>query len=588
MKESSKGSIKSLSPLLPYIRKYAAPLLTGFLFILIQNYSLVRIPFYMKSILDEIVAENRFYIISGFMLNVLFYTLIEAVSLYLMRKIIISVSRKIEYEIRKRLYNTLLGFEYPFFLNNETGDISSRLTNDLNDVRVLLGPAVMYVPNSLSRIIIFFPILIGLSETLMMIIVPILIFLIFLIFIILPRLRPKFKKIQETTATINNRVWQTVTGMTTIKQNTLEQTETERFRILNKEYIQIQLDMVRLRSFIRPLFIFLFSIIELVILLVGGEKVISGALTIGELLQFNIMISALTFPILSLGWIMSMVQLGISAMERINYILKETAPVRDGKFPEVKNVEKIDIKDLSFSYPGSDKKILCGISMKINKGEMVGITGEVGSGKSTFLDLLSGLLTPEPGMIFINDIDISKMAKDKLHSLFSVVSQEPFLFSGTISENISIGMEEIDDEEIRKTISIASLDTDVNSFPDKYQQRVGERGITLSGGQKQRMAIARALANPSPVLLFDDPLSSVDSETETKILSNLKKMRKRGEENIFDTVFIISHRISALKECDNIYVFKDGKILESGNHGELIKNRGKYYLISMMQQMENE
>ncbi|MCK5221203.1 MAG: ABC transporter ATP-binding protein, partial [Candidatus Aminicenantes bacterium] len=252
-----------------------------------------------------------------------------------------------------------------------------------------------------------------------------------------------------------------------------------------------------------------------------------------------------------------------------------------------KNVEKIDIKDLSFRYPGSDKKVLSGISMKITKGEMVGITGEVGSGKSTFLDLLSGLLTPEPGMIFINDIDISKMAKDKLHSLFSVVSQEPFLFSGTISENISIGMEEIDDEEIRKTISIASLDTDVNSFPDKYQQRVGERGITLSGGQKQRMAIARALANPSPVLLFNDPLSSVDSETETKILSNLKKMRERGDENIFDTVFIISHRISALKECDNIYVFKDGKILESGNHSELIKNRGKYYLISMMQQMEN-
>lgn len=181
----------------------------------------------MKGLLDEIVGDNRFPVISALMIKVIIFTFIEAVSLFLMRKIIISVSRKIEYEIRRRLYNTLLGFEYPFFLENETGDLSSRITNDLNDVRVLLGPAVMYVPNALSRIVIFFPVLIGLSGTLMLIIVPMLAVLVFLIFTILPRLRPKFKKIQETTATINNRVWQTITGMTTIKQNTLEHTEAE-------------------------------------------------------------------------------------------------------------------------------------------------------------------------------------------------------------------------------------------------------------------------------------------------------------------------------------------------------------------------
>lgn len=587
-KGNNRGSIKSLYPLLPYLRKYLVPLLSGFVFILIQNYSLVRIPFYMKNILDEIVSANRFFIISGLMVKVLIFTFIEAVSLYLMRKIIISVSRKIEYEIRKRLYNLLLGFEYPFFLKNETGDISSRLTNDLNDVRVLLGPAIMYVPNALSRIIIFFPILIGLSKTLMLIIVPILAFLIFLIFTILPRLRPKFKKIQETTATINNRVWQTVTGMTTIKQNTLEQTETERFRTLNSEYVRIQLDMVKLRSFIRPLFIFLFSIIELVILFVGGGMVISGSLTIGELLQFNIMISALTFPILSLGWIMSMVQLGISAMERINYILEESPPVRYVELPPGKDVESIKIKNLSFSYPGSEKKVLNNINLTIKKGEMIGITGEVGSGKSTFLDLLSGLLTPDPAMIFVNGIDTSEMDKSNLHSLFSVVSQDPFLFSGTITDNISIGMEKVDGERVREVVSIASLDTDVDSFPDKYEQKVGERGITLSGGQKQRMAIARALSNPSPVLLFDDPLSSVDSKTETKILSNLKKIRSAGSENVFRTVLITSHRISALKECDKIYMFKNGEIIESGDHNELIKNKGKYYLVSLMQQMEEK
>jgi len=588
LKGKNKGSFRALYPLIPYIKKYTLPLLGGFLFILIQNYSLVKIPFFMKSLLDEIVGENKFYVISGLMIKVIVFTFIEAVSLYLMRKIIISVSRKIEYEIRKRLYNTLLGYEYPFFLKNETGDITSRLTNDLNDVRVLLGPAVMYVPNALSRIVIFFPVLIGLSGTLMLIIVPMLSLLVFLIFTILPRLRPKFKKIQETTATINNRVWQTITGMTTIKQNTLENTETERFRILNSDYVNVQLDMVRLRSFIRPLFIFLFSTIELVTLYVGGGMVISGSMTIGELLQFNIMISALTFPILSLGWIMSMVQLGISAMERINYIMKTPEPPEEEKITQKMDVEEIEIRDLSFYYPGAEKPSLEDINMKIGKGEMIGITGEVGSGKSTFLDLLSGLISPGPGMIFINGEDISNMEKKTLHSVFSVVSQDPFLFSGTVNDNVSIGMDRFDEDEVRKAVELASLESDVLSFPDQFEQRVGERGITLSGGQKQRMSIARAISNHSPVLLLDDPLSSVDSRTETRILSNLKKIREESSDNIFKTVFIISHRISALKECDNIYFFKDGKVIESGNHRELLEKKGKYYVISMMQQMEGE
>ncbi|MEN8222384.1 MAG: ABC transporter ATP-binding protein [Acidobacteriota bacterium] len=588
MKEKNKGSVRSLYPLIPYVKKYTLLLLSGFLFILIQNYSLVKIPAFMKGLLDEIVGGNRFHVISGFMVKVIIFTLIEAVSLYLMRKIIISVSRKIEYEIRRRLYNTLLGFDYPFFLKNETGDISSRLTNDLNDVRVLLGPAVMYVPNALSRIVIFFPILIGLSGKLMLIIVPMLAFLVFLIFLILPRLRPKFKKIQETTATINNRVWQTITGMTTIKQNTLEHTETERFRTLNNEYVNVQLDMVRLRSFIRPLFIFLFSIIELVILYVGGGMVISGSMTIGELLQFNIMISALTFPILSLGWIMSMVQLGISAMDRINYIMNNPEPPEEERIPVKEDVEEIEIRNLSFSYPGSEKYSLKDINMKIGKGKMVGITGEVGSGKSTFLDLLSGLLSPEPGMIFINGEDTGKMNKKKLHSFFSVVSQDPFLFSGTVNDNVSIGMKQFDENEVRRAVELASLDSDIRSFPDQYEQRVGERGITLSGGQKQRMSIARAITNRAPVLLLDDPLSSVDSKTEKRILSNLKKIRAGSGVDEFKTVLIISHRISALKECDNIYFFKDGRILESGNHRELIEKKGKYFVISMMQQMGSE
>lgn len=585
MDRKGKGSVRIFASLLPYLMEYKWSLLAGFLFIFIQNYGLVKIPFYMKNLLDEIIHRNRLNIITGFMINVFLFTIIVAVSLYLMRKIIISVSRKIEYKIRKKIYGKLLSLNYPFFLKNETGDLSSRATNDLNDVRVLLGPAVMYIPNSLSRILIFFPVLIGLSGKLMLIIIPIFILLVMITFFLFPKLRPKYKKIQETTARINNRVWQAVTGITTIKQNTLERTETERFLKLNRTYIKVQMEMVKLRSLLRPLFLFLFAIIELIILLVGGKMVMSGKLSFGQLLQFNIMISALIFPILSLGWIMSMIQLGISAMERINYILDQPEDAKK----KIKSVEEkfegISFKNLVFRYPGENRDVLKGISFNVAPGELVGITGGVGSGKTTLIEILSGLLDIPPGVVFLNGKDMSEMDKESIYSNFSVVSQNPFLFSGTISQNIGIGMNKEEPEEIQKAAAIAALKNDIDSFTEKYYQIVGERGITLSGGQKQRMAIARALCSPAPVLLFDDPLSSVDSKTETKILRNLQKLRK-GSDHSFKTIFIISHRISALKNCDIIYLFNDGIIEESGNHRELVEKRGSYYKLSKMQQMD--
>ncbi|MEN8152837.1 MAG: ABC transporter ATP-binding protein [Acidobacteriota bacterium] len=585
MESKGKGPLKTLSSLLPYILEYKWPLLAGFIFIFIQNFCLVKIPLYMKNILDEIIQKNRLQIITGFMIRVFVFTIIVAASLYLMRRIIISVSRKIEYKMRKDIYNKLLSFDYPFFLKNETGDLSSRATNDLNDVRILLGPAVMYIPNSISRILIFFPVLIGLSGKLMLMIIPLLIFLVFITFYLFPKLRPKYRRVQETTALINSRVWQTVTGITTIKQNTLERTETERFFKLNRNYIKVQMEMIKLRSLLRPLFLFIFSILELIILLVGGKMVMANSFSLGQLLQFNIMISALIFPILSLGWIMSMVQLGISAMERINYILDQ--PVGDKKNirSDQEKFEGISFSNLVFRYPGENHDVLKGVNFNVVPGELVGITGGIGSGKTTLLEILSGLLDPPPGMVFLNGRDITEINKDSIYSKFSVVSQDPFLFSGTIRHNIGIGMDKEKPDEIHNAAEIASLDNEINSFSEKYDQIVGERGITLSGGQKQRMAIARSICSPAPVLLFDDPLSSVDSKTETRILKNLQKLRKRPDGN-FKTTFIVSHRISALKACDVIYVLKDGNIEESGNHRELLDKRGSYYKLSKMQQMD--
>lgn len=539
----------------------------------------------MKRILDEIVKLNRIDIIISLSVKIFIYTIIVAISLFLMRRIIIGISRKIEYKIRNGLFSKLLSFEYDFFLKNETGDISSRVTNDLNDVRTLLGPGIMYIPNSISRIIFFLPVLSGLSGSLVLMITPLFVVLIFITIRFIPALRPKFKKIQETTAKINSMVWQTISGITTIKQNTLERNEFSRFRELNESYIGVQMSMVKYRSLIRPMFIFLFSVIEIIILYFGGSKVVSGAMTIGQLLQFNIMVSALTFPVLSLGWILSMFQLGISGMGRINLILNRMSKTENMKDMIRNDFSGLKIKNLHFNYPGDTKKVLKGMDFEIKNGEVIGITGTVGSGKSTLLDIISGLLLTEKGKVIFNGKDINKINRESLSEFLSVVPQNPFLFSGTVKENIGIAMDKMDMERIRAAACNASLDQDIKSFQNGYDQLIGERGISLSGGQKQRMAIARALCKSSPILILDDPLSSVDSETESRIISNLKNIISGSDSKEFRTVILVSHRISVLKSCDSIYVFKDGEIEERGKHGDLIKKRGYYFRLAEIQKL---
>ena len=581
--------MKELKSLYPFIKKYLLFLLLGFVFIFIQNLGMVKIPGTIKSILDEIVGKNREKEIVNGIVKVLILTVIVAVSLFLMRKIIIGISRKIEYDIRKKLFRKLISHNYYFFLKNKSGDLSSRITNDLNDVRVLLGPGIMYMPNSISRLLFFLPVLIGLSGVLMAITGVMMIGLIILILFLMPKIRPYFSRIQKRTGSINNRVWQILTGISTIKQNTMEKSETERFFDLGTLYFKDQMSLVVLRGFFRPLFIFIFSLIELVILFIGGKMVISGDMSIGELLQFNIMVSALIFPVLSFGWIMAMVQQGITAMERINYILDWKVPEKTSKT----NLNDKDltflIKDLNFKYPGETTNILNNVTFTVKPGQTIGITGLVGSGKTTLIDILTGILKPEPGMVYINGIDITDINIESLYDKISVVSQEPFLFSKTILDNISLGLDKSNQnmqtrQEVEEYAKLAALDNEIKHFKHGYDQIIGERGITLSGGQKQRAAIARALIKPAEVLFLDDPLSSIDSRTEEIILKNLKELTEK--KSLFNTVFIISHRISTLKNADNILVFKNGEIIENGDHSSLIKKGGLYFNLSEMQKME--
>ncbi len=559
---------------------------------LLQNYGYMKAPVYMQKAIDEITAANRAGVILSHLLMIGFYTVLLVVSMFLMRKLIIGVSRKIEYQLREKLYQKLLALEMAFFLKNETGDLVSRCTNDVNEARMLLGPGLMYIPNSLSRLVLFIPILFGLSSSLLLIILGMLVLVVALILATMPRLRPLFRQIQEFLGVINNRVWQVIAGMTTIKLYTLEAIETERFKDLNREYIQRQMQLVKARGFLWPLFIFIFSLTELFILWIGGSQVIREQMTIGELLQFNVMVGQLTFPVLSLGWVLSLFQQGVSAMGRINYILDYPVEHRNDWRAIESETLTFRTRNLSYRYPAHQKEnaqrpdapdgqVLHQINLTIQPGQTVGITGTIGSGKTTFINLLTGLYTPERGMLFVNDADIRDIQPENLLKRISVVPQETFLFSRSIAENVSLGNNgQVEMEAVREAVRWAGLETDVITFPDQYDQVIGERGITLSGGQKQRTAIARALRKRSPVLIFDDALSSVDANTEARILDNLKSLLS------FQTFIIVSHRISALKNADVIYVFDQGAIVEQGTHEALLNKQGSYSKLARMQQMQ--
>ncbi|GAK55479.1 ABC transporter related [Candidatus Vecturithrix granuli] len=587
--------MKNLQTLVPFLKQHSVELLIGFVFMLLQNYGYMKVPAYMQKAVDEISAANRFDVIFSHLLMIGFYTVLLVVSMFLMRKLIIGVSRKIEYQLREKLYQKLLAVDMAFFLKNETGDLVSRCTNDVGEVRTLLGPGLMYIPNSLSRVVLFIPILFGLSAPLLLIILGMLVFVVALILMTMPRLRPLFRQIQEFLGVINNRVWQVIAGMTTIKLYTLEAIETDRFKDLNQEYIQRQMQLVKARGFLWPLFIFIFSLTELFILWIGGSQVIREQMTIGELLQFNVMVGQLTFPVLSLGWVLSLFQQGISAMGRINYILEYPVEQRDDWQPIESETLMFRTHNLTYRYPAHqtenaqseprpdtrDDQVLRQINVTIRPGQIVGITGTIGSGKTTFINLLTGLYKPEPGMLFINDVDIRDIQPESLLRKISVVPQETFLFSRSIAENVSLGNNgQVEMEAVREAVSWAGLESDVITFPEQYDQVVGERGITLSGGQKQRTAIARALRKRSPVLMFDDALSSVDANTEARILDNLKTLHS------FQTFIVVSHRISALKNADVIYVFDQGAIVEQGTHEALLNKQGLYSKLARMQQMQ--
>lgn len=555
---------------------------------LIQNLGFSQIPVYIQRLLDEIIGTNQATLIWRYAGFALLLAIMTATSTYFMRRLITGASRHIEYELRDRLFRTLLNLSTEFYQQRRTGDIISRCTNDLNDVRTLLGPGIMYIPDTFSRIALFIPIFLQLNVTMTISLGIFTVTLICVNVLVIPRFRPLFRVVQEQVASINDLVWQTVTGITTVRLYGAENYQKVRFSDRNRNYIRSNMRVTKIKGILWPVMMFVLGLMELIILWIGGKEVIQGTMSLGELLQFSAMVGILTFPILSVGWVMSLLQQGISALDRLEDIFFATPEKRTGKQPtSTKPGQDIKIENVSYRYPNATVNALDSINFEVKSGQVIGITGPVGSGKSTLVSLIGGMLRPSHGNLNYNNTSLAEIDLIALRSRIAFVPQETFLFSMSVAENIAMGSEKrnFNEKTISRAAEAAAVAMDIETFPEGYNQLVGERGITLSGGQKQRIALARALIrvfeDDSDLLILDDALSSVDSETETKILSSLRQINV----NHLTTV-IVSQRVSALQTADLLWILKNGTINETGDPENLSgKKNGFYSRMKLLQQL---
>jgi len=537
----------------------------------------------------------------------------QGVFRFYMRKLLVGISRKIEYSIRTDFFSHLQRIHSSFFTNTRTGSIMALATNDLEAVRNFLGPGILNLFNTIfvfvSTLTVMFFINVRLS-LFSLIAIPI---LPILVSKLSSMLHTRFRESQEQYAALSARTQESIAGIKVIKSFTQEGHEKEVFSNLNQEYIKRNLSLAKIRAAFWPAMIFIGGIGTLVVLLVGGRQVMDQTLTLGQFVQFSAYIGSITWPLISLGWVINLVQRGSVSMKRINKVLgirpKIETPPKPAPLKTIKG--NLEFKNVYFRYENEkdyddyiqknimDQKLLSaysnndwelkGISFRIESGMQAGIVGFTGSAKSTLLNLIVRLYDPQKGQIFLDGHNLKSIDLELLRSHIGYVTQEPFLFSKTIKENILFGYRDIHrlsekeiQERIKNAAKISQLHEEVMDFPQGYDTVIGERGITLSGGQKQRLAIARAMAMQPSVLILDDSFSNVDTNTEEMILANLRN----ETENI--TTIIVSHRISTIKDSDLVLVMDEGKIAESGTHSQLLESCGIYQKLYYRQKLSQE
>jgi len=578
--ESSHSPWKTLATVRPYLWRYRSGLALGGVCLIIKDLAQAGQPLMIRGAVNALGREGALFV--RFALYLIGLALVKGLFQFWMRVILIGISRDIEYDLRNDLFRHLTRLAPEYYGRTRTGDIMARATNDLNAVRMMLGPGVMYCFETGLTFALAIGIMLSVDWRLAIpAILPAPAVSLAVIFFG-RAIHSRFERIQEMFSDISSRVQENLSGVRMVRAFAQERAELRRFEELNRQYISQNLKLVRIQGVFDPLLESLIGLTFLAVLWVGGEQVLKGRISIGDFVMFNTYMGMLVWPMIALGWVVNLMQRGTASLARINQIMAEQPSIAAPERPVALRTSRGDIEFRGVTIAYNGVPALDAIDLSVPAGATIAVVGHTGSGKSTLVNLVPRLMDPTAGAVLVDGVDVREFDPGDLRRQVGFVPQETFLFSATIAENIAFGVESATEEQIRRAAEIAGLAGDIADFPEGYQTMVGERGITLSGGQKQRAAIARAILRDPRILILDDALSSVDTLTEERILNELAGVM-RGR-----TVILISHRVSTVRQADHIVVLERGRIVEQGTHAELVEAGGYYADLSQKQTLEEE